>query len=244
MTRLTWLGHSTVLIEAGGHALVTDPMLRQRVAHLRRAASVDPALVAMIDTVLISHLHRDHLDIPSLRRLAGQPRLITPSGSRSLLRRRNFKDVVEVDVGGTVQRGDIKITALDADHDGRRSPVSTLTPSLGYMIDGPQRVYFAGDTDIFEGMAGPEFAGADVALLPISGWGPKTPPGHLNPERAAKSLQLLKPKVVVPIHWGTYAPINSKRASGGPEQEFAELAAELAPDVEVKILGVGESLEL
>ena len=242
MARLTWLGHSTVLIEAVGHALLTDPMLRQRVAHLRREASVDPALVAAVDTVLISHLHRDHLDIPSLRRLAGQPRVIAPDGSGPLLRRRRFKDVHEVGVGTSVERGELTITATQADHNGRRSPVSVVTPSLGFMVDGPSQIYFAGDTDLFDGMT--QYAGADVALLPISGWGPKTPPGHLNPERAAKSLQLLEPKVVIPIHWGTYAPMHRARAGGGPELEFAERAADLAPDVDVRILGVGEALEI
>jgi len=242
MARVTWLGHSTVLIEAAGQALLTDPMLRQRVAHLRREASVDPALVAAVDTVLISHLHRDHLDIPSLRRLGGQPQLIAPDGSGPLLRRKKFTDVRELSVGDQVQRGELTITATEADHDGRRSPVSAATPSLGFMVDGPEKIYFAGDTDLFEEMS--RYAGADIALLPISGWGPKTPAGHLNPERAARALQLLEPKIVVPIHWGTYAPMHRGRASGGPEQEFTELAAQYAPNVDVRILGVGESLEV
>ena len=77
-------------------------------------------------------------------------------------------------------------------------------PALGYVVSGSQQVYFAGDTDLFAGMSA--LAGAlDVALLPVAGWGPKVDAGHLDPLRAAKSLPLLKPRIAVPIHWGTYS---------------------------------------
>ena len=73
MTAVTWLGHSTVLIETGGARLLTDPVLRPRVAHLtRRAAAVDAGELGPLDAVLLSHVHRDHLDVPTLRQIAGR----------------------------------------------------------------------------------------------------------------------------------------------------------------------------
>ena len=67
--RITWLGHATVLIELDGVTLLTDPVLRRTVLHLRRAGQVPVAAVGSPDAVLISHLHWDHLDLPSLDRL-------------------------------------------------------------------------------------------------------------------------------------------------------------------------------
>ena len=84
---LRWIGHSTVLVELDGVRLLTDPLLRNRVAHLRRAAKVDPAALRGIDTVLISHLHYDHLDMPSLQRLGREMPVVAPRGAGALIRR-------------------------------------------------------------------------------------------------------------------------------------------------------------
>jgi L-ascorbate metabolism protein UlaG (beta-lactamase superfamily) len=119
-------------------------------------------------------------------------------------------------------------------------------PALGYVVTGSRRVYFAGDTDLFPGMA--ELGPLDLALLPVAGWGPRLPPGHLDARRAAEALRLLAPATAVPIHWGTYSPISKLRTSAAarrePADEFARLAAQLAPTVAVHVLAPGESLEL
>ena len=81
-------------------------------------------------------------------------------------------------------------------------------------------------------------ADVDLALLPVAGWGLRLPPGHLNPERAAEALQLLRPRIAVPIHWGTYS-LTGMRAPADPPQAFRRLAAELAPDVDVRVLAPG-----
>ena len=73
--------------------------------------------------------------------------------------------------------------------------------ALGYVIaGGGRRVYFAGDTELFEEMS--ELRPIDLALLPVWGWGPSLNPGHLDPAGAARALALLRPRVAVPIHWG------------------------------------------
>ena len=89
-------------------------------------------------------------------------------------------------------------------------------------------MYFAGDTDVYDSMAA--LAPLDVALLPVWGWGPKVGEGHLTPRSAAVALQLLRPRIAVPIHWGTYFPAYLRGpAPADPPHEFARHAAELAP---------------
>ena len=98
--RIVFLGHATVLIELDGVRLLTDPLLRDRVAHLRRQVPpLDPAVYAGIDAVLISHLHHDHLDLASLRLLGLEIPLLVPAGAGELLRRHGFSDVTELSVG-------------------------------------------------------------------------------------------------------------------------------------------------
>jgi L-ascorbate metabolism protein UlaG (beta-lactamase superfamily) len=105
-------------------------------------------------------------------------------------------------------------------------------------------VYFAGDTDLFPGME--ELRPLDVALLPVAGWGPKLGPGHMDAERAACAAQVLRPRIAVPIHWGTLHPRWKGPGSwfSDPPETFAARVAGLAPDVVVRVLAPGESLEL
>ena len=109
-------------------------------------------------------------------------------------------------------------------------------------------MYFAGDTDLFEGMAG--IGPVDVALVPIWGWGAKLGRGsHLDPRRAAEALGLLAPGVAIPIHWGTYFPLhhglrNAPDFLETPPAAFVDAARELAPGVDVRVLRPGEVLDL
>lgn len=84
--RLIWLGHSTVLIELDGARLLTDPVLRDRVAHLRRTIPADAVMLHALDGILIPHLHHDHLDLPSLRYL-GRSMCVVVLPARTLPRR-------------------------------------------------------------------------------------------------------------------------------------------------------------
>jgi L-ascorbate metabolism protein UlaG (beta-lactamase superfamily) len=235
---VTWLGHATVVVELDGGRIVTDPVLRRRVIHLRRdrAASVpDDA-----SGVLISHLHYDHLDLPSLKAFARQLPVVVPRGGAGLLR--GFADVREIAPGEQIELGGLRIDAVEAEHDGRRHPGGASGSALGYVLRGSRSVYFAGDTDLFAGMAA--LAPLDVALLPVAGWGKKLGPGHLDPERAAAALALLRPQIAVPIHWGTYRAGRRAEDASGPAEAFARAAAQLAPDVRVEILPVAGRLAL
>jgi L-ascorbate metabolism protein UlaG (beta-lactamase superfamily) len=242
---LTYVGHATVLVELDGVRVLTDPILRGRVAHLRRTAAPVPAgVTAGIDAVLVSHAHWDHLDLPSLARVGRGVRLVVPNGVGGLLRRRGFTEVVELEPGGRTAVGPVEVAATFADHDGSRGPVGAKGPALGFLLSGSRRIYFAGDTDLFEGMR--ELAeGLDVALLPVWGWGGGLGAGHLDPPRAAEALRLLRPRLAVPIHWGTFRALLQRGESHPrPAEEFAERAAAVAPETEVRILQPGETTAL
>jgi L-ascorbate metabolism protein UlaG (beta-lactamase superfamily) len=246
--RLRWLGHSTVLLELGGARLLTDPLLRGRILHLRRAAPLVDEPLDRLDAVLVSHLHYDHLDPPSLRRLDSGVTAIVPKGAGKVARGSGLAHVREVTAGEVVQVGAVTVRAVRAEHDSSRV-FGARSEALGYLIEGAgRRVYFPGDTDLYPDMA--DLApGLDVALLPIWGWGPSLGPGHLDPRRAAEALALLRPRLVVPIHWGTYYPVQATRLRlpaflREPVWAFQRHAAELAPDVDVRVLEVGGELAL
>jgi L-ascorbate metabolism protein UlaG (beta-lactamase superfamily) len=119
-------------------------------------------------------------------------------------------------------------------------------PALGYVLRGSRSVYFAGDTDLYPEMA--ELSGVDVALLPVAGWGPRLPEGdHMNPVRAAEALGLLRPRIAIPIHWGTYTPLwvrSGYAANQAAGREFQRHAAAMAPEVTVQVLAPGESVSV
>ncbi|HSK15053.1 MAG TPA: MBL fold metallo-hydrolase [Gaiellaceae bacterium] len=244
---LRWVGHATVLVELDGVRLLTDPLLRTRVLHLRRAAPLDLGGLDALDAILVSHVHYDHLDPPSLRLLSQETAVVAPRGAAGLLGRIGFRSVAELAAGDEIQVGNVGVRAVPAKHAASRV-LGARAESLGYVIEGSQRVYFPGDTDLFPEMAGLATA-LDVALVPISGWGPRVGPGHLDPRRAAEALALLRPRIAVPIHWGTYYPLTSPGLArperlAAPAEEFVRAAAELAPAVDVRVLGVGERLPL
>jgi L-ascorbate metabolism protein UlaG (beta-lactamase superfamily) len=247
--RITYVGHATVLIEVGGVRLLTDPVLRQRIYHLRRRNIPMPErLLDNLDAVLISHLHHDHLDLPSLHRLGAATRLIVPNGAGALLRRHGFQRVEEMRKGERTSVGGVTLTATDALHSGGRGPFGTIADTLGYIVgdrvtDGQRSIYFAGDTDVFPAMA--EMAGSlDLALLPVWGWGPTLGAGHMDPQRAAEACRLLAPRLAIPIHWGTLYPLAMQRFSPAfltqPPRLFVQFVLRMAPDVEVRVLEPGQ----
>src|SRR3954449_410886 len=141
--RMTWLGHATVLLELGDTTLVTDPVLRSRMAHLRRHAPA-PVVPDGVDAVLVSHAHHDHLDLPSLRRLGAVPLVIVPHGTARALRRVPARRVVELDTGGEHAVDDVVVRAVQAVHDGRRAPRTHPSEALGFVIERRgMRIYFA-----------------------------------------------------------------------------------------------------
>jgi L-ascorbate metabolism protein UlaG (beta-lactamase superfamily) len=165
-----------------------------------------------IDIVLLSHNHYDHLDLPTLRRLAarGDSTFIVPAGGAQLLRAKNIGPAHEMDWGESLSLSSITIHCVPAFHFSSRGIFDrNKTLWCGYVIECPERiVYFAGDTAF-----GPHFAwirekfgSPHLALLPIGAYEPRwfMSPVHMAPDEAAKAHEILKSRISVAIHHGTF----------------------------------------
>jgi L-ascorbate metabolism protein UlaG (beta-lactamase superfamily) len=244
---VTYIGHSTTLIEMDGIRLLTDPLLRKFIGPLRRQCPLPDPELTNVDAVLISHLHGDHFDLASLKKLNESVHIILPKGAGPYLKLRKFGHVTEVEADETITIGEVKISATKAVHGGRNLPWTPIVKPLGFVIDGTFEIYFAGDTDLFDEMAdiGQQL---DLALLPVWGWGPNLGDGHMDPKRAAEALNILEPNMAIPIHWGTYCPIGldifRPRFLSEPPVNFAKHARSTAPDITVRILNPGQSMKL
>lgn len=246
--RVVFLGHASVLLELQGTRILTDPLLLNRVLHLyRRSAPVAAKHYADIDAVLITHNHWDHLDLPSHRRLDRGTRFIVPRGVGTMLRRRGYANLEELREDEDTQVGPVRVRATHANHIGGRPLVSVATACAGFLIQGRQKIQFFGDTDYFPGMA-KITDDLDIALVPVAGWGPTLGDGHMDPQQAAKAVALLKPRLAIPIHWGTFFPFGLRqlgRAAGDdPAHLFSQHVADVAPEVEVHVLEPGEAFNI
>ncbi len=248
MSSVTFVGHATVELDLDGNRLLFDPLLGRGLGPLRRRAPMpDIDHLRGVDAVLVSHMHPDHLELRSLRRLR-RP-IIAPRAAAEFLRRRGLEDVTEMERGDSVAVGTTSVHAVPAEHPGTRyGRGSETAEALGYVIEGAgTRTYFAGDTELFDGMSelGP---GIDLALVPIWGWGPRLGPGHLNPQTAAEALALIRPRVAIPIHHATLSLPGASRIwpwlLTRPAEEFVAAAAEQAPEVDVRVLRPMEATRL
>ena len=240
---ITLLGHATVLIDLDGARVLTDPVLGDRIGPLTRIVPTPHRDVGRLDAVVLSHLHADHADVASLRRVAGAVPVIAPEGAGDWLRAKGLGEVREVGAGAETRIGPLRLRATPALHDGRRWRYGASAQAVGYVIAGSRAAYFAGDTDLHAGLG--ELHGlVDAALLPVAGWGRTLPRGHLDPERAARAAALIAPSVAIPIHWGTFALPRAVRRAGEPDapaREFAALCRGAAPEVDVRVIAPGES---
>lgn len=249
--RVTWWGHSTTWIEEAGLTLLTDPVFGQRIAHLRRRRGPVPRDLEHPGAVLVSHLHADHLHVPSLRRLGEGVPLVLPAGAgafvQAALGARFARRCVELAIGDELTLGTVRVKAVRALHDGSRGPWSRhRAQAVGYVITGAAVTWFAGDTGLHPDMAalGP----VDLALVPVGGWGPSLGTGHMDAAGAAEAVRLADARWAVPVHYGTFWPLGFGRVRPhmfhGPGEEFAEHMTRVAPHTGVRVLAPGETLEL
>ena len=250
--RVGWVGHSTVVLDLDGVRILTDPLLRAHAGLLRRAAArPDPASWRGTDAVLVSHLHHDHAELRSLRRLPGVPILTSPANA-AWLRRRGLGAAVGLDGGWTaVGSGAVGVRLVEAVHHARPMP-HRPNDVHGHLVRGPSgTVWFAGDTGLHEAMDSlPDRAGGrvDVAVVPVWGWGPRLSDGHLDPSQAAEACARVGARWAVPVHWGTlHPPLVTRFARGWlerPGEEFAEALARRAPGCTSLVLSPGEAAAL
>ena len=216
--RATWLGHSTVLLELEGKRFLTDPHWGPRSSPFRwlgpkrwYESPLPLAEVPSIDAVLISHDHYDHLDHTTLRRISTwDTRFIVPLGVGGHLRRWGVppERITEVDWWDEVEVDGIRIAAVPARHaSGRRLTTRDRTLWAGYALIGAQhRVYFSGDTGLFDAMAtiGARYGPFDLTMIEVGQYNRAWPDWHLGPEQAVLAHLMVRGNTLLPIHWGLF----------------------------------------
>jgi L-ascorbate metabolism protein UlaG (beta-lactamase superfamily) len=217
--RVTFINHSTVLLQTEGLNLLTDPVWSRRVSPVSFAGPRrhrDPGLrfedLPPIDAVLLSHDHYDHLDVPSLKRLARehQPAVFCPLGVAGLVRRCGLSEVRELDWGHSMGWRNCRIHCVRAQHFSGRTPFRrNRTLWCGWVIEGSAgNVYIAGDSGFGDFFAeiGRRFSPIRLALLPIGAYEPEwfMGPIHMTPEQAVEARAQLNAANAVAIHYGTF----------------------------------------
>ncbi|WP_110208811.1 MBL fold metallo-hydrolase [Nocardioides daejeonensis] len=245
---VTWWGHASSTVTIADVRIALDPVFPRQLAHLRRRVAVPPSEAATADLVLISHLHSDHLHLPTLRRFPPATELVVPRGAAPLLRGLPHR-VTEIGDGELLVRRGVTVEALPAHHPSHRFPGSRLhAPPLGFRLSGAGRsVWFPGDTGLFDGLEA--VVPVDLALVPIGGWGPSLGEHHLDPLQAVEALHRVGAQWTVPVHWGSYWPLGLEAARRTrqrlfvePPHRFADELRRRLPTVRLDVPSPGESL--
>lgn len=232
----TWWGHASGLLEVDGVRVALDPVLSPRLFHLRRHLPL-PAPDLEPDLVLVSHLHADHLHLPSLRLFSPGTRLVVPRGAAPLLGPLPH-EVVEVAPGEATTLAGLAVEALPAHHDDRRLPGSRLrAPALGFRLEGPHHsAWYPGDTGLFDGLR--DVAAVDLAVVPIGGWGPSLGEHHLDPVQAVEAVDRVGAKWAVPVHYGTLWPVGMTLARRTHQRLFVQPAGAFADEARHRLPAV------
>jgi len=216
---VTWIGHSTLLVQLDGVTFLTDPNWAKRAGPFSRLLGVGrytPAPIRLddlppIDFVLISHDHYDHLDEPTVRRLAARfdPLFVVPLGIKAWLAERGITNAVELDWGESVTVKDLRIVCAPAQHgSGRTLADHGHRLWASWAVLGSKRFYFAGDTGYFRHFheIGDALGPFDLAALPIGSYAPREMmrPVHMSPEEALQAWLDLRAARFIGIHWGTF----------------------------------------
>jgi len=214
---VTWIGHSTVLVQLGGVNILMDPIWSDRASPVSWAGPkryTKPGIpfeaLPDIHVVLVSHDHYDHLDRRTVKRLGGGPLYLVPLGVGGHLRRWGIGNFRELDWWETVSFEGMEFTCTPAQHfSGRGLFDHDGTLWCGWAVRGAGgSFYFAGDTGYFPGFReiGERLGDFDVACLPIGAYVPRWFMGsvHLGPAEAIRAFHDLNGGIFVGIHWGTF----------------------------------------
>jgi len=218
--RVTWVGHSSLLIEIDGKTILTDPVWSNRVSFLsfigpKRFFQPPIALhhLPPLDAVIVSHDHFDHLDLATINLLSGQNiPFYCPLGVGHYLNQSGIESpfIHELDWGDSIMLGiDCQLTATPARHfSGRGIFGRNETLWASFVIKGPaHNIFFGADSGWFPGFQriGEQFGPFDLTMLEIGAYGKYWPDIHMGPDKATNAHIALQGKLMMPIHWGTFS---------------------------------------
>lgn len=249
---LTWIGHASFLVQLDGASALVDPVLSDALGGIVKR-NVAPGLswsaLPSIDLVLITHNHRDHLDLPTLKRLGPTPTYVVPRGVGATLTGAGLPHVVELGWWERHRIAGMEITLVPAQHWSRRGLLDLNTSWWGgYVLEGNgKRLYHAGDTAWFDGFAaiGARCGPLHAAMLPIGAYAPRwfMRHQHMNPEDAMRAFRALGAERFVAMHWGTFK-LSDEDLREPPHLLRAIWRAARLPASALSIPAIGETLWL
>ncbi|MGM0714731.1 MBL fold metallo-hydrolase [Brevibacillus parabrevis] len=237
---ITWVGHSTILLNVYGTKILTDPVLGEKLGlrvagllHFGPKRFTPPALdfdeIGTVDLILLSHAHMDHVDLPTLRRLAHPAtHVITAANTGKLLSGMPFASCKELSAQQKATTKDgVTITAIPVRHWGNRFPWNHDYGYNGYIIEkNGVRILYPGDTAYMSMEDLPEkFGPIDIVFMPIGAYKPDSyQAAHCTPEQAWQMFQESRGKWLMPIHWNTF--VLSREPVEEPMQRLLAAAGE------------------
>ena len=236
--RVTWLGHASFLVQGGGVSILIDPVFSEFCAPLpmpglRRMVALPCAVrdLPKIDAVLLTHSHYDHLDLPTLRGLGMNTRIVIAEGHADWLGRKGFKNVSELGWGERMEIfPGIMLTATPAQHFTARTPWDrNVGHWCGWLIEGLGcKLWHAGDSGYCPAFAeiGREHGPIDFGMIPIGAYQPQRimKAMHLTPEEAVNVFKETRCRQAVAMHWGTFRLTDEP--AGEPPLRLAEAMRE------------------
>jgi L-ascorbate metabolism protein UlaG (beta-lactamase superfamily) len=252
---ITFIGHSSFLLQIAGRKVLVDPVFSKRLILLRRQRhpGVSVSGLPPIDLVLLTHAHMDHLDLASLRRvirttrrLSGRsPEVVVPRGVEDLVEGLGFSAIHRLEWWESIAVQGLKITMTPCRHWGARIFRDTHRGYGGYVIEAAgQSIYHSGDTAYFDGFReiGDKLK-PEIALLPIGAYFPDTYRSvHTSPEEAVQAFLEVGANQMVPMHYGTFRL--GREPMDEPLKRLEAEAARLNIKDRVKILEEGETMHL
>ncbi|MEN9974541.1 MAG: hypothetical protein RLZZ282_547 [Verrucomicrobiota bacterium] len=208
--RITWIGHATFFLQFADYSVLIDPNWAHWHGPVkrRRHPGLNLLDLPIVDLILVTHAHFDHLHKPSLKCLRAKQGIVVPLGSRSLVKRLGFPATYEMKVWDQRQFDELEIIHTPSHHWGARFLHDTHREFGGYIVRaGGKSIFHCGDSAYFKGFLeiGHRYP-IDIALMPIGAY--DSPSGrdvHMNPEEALRAFIDLGAKVLIPMHYGTFS---------------------------------------
>jgi N-acyl-phosphatidylethanolamine-hydrolysing phospholipase D len=252
--QLTWVGHSTFLIQVAGMNILTDPIWSERsspVQWLGPKRQTRPGIrfddLPKIDVVLVSHTHYDHLDRNTILQLGNAPHYFVPERVGAWFKNENITNVTELSWWKSEKIGTLEVFAVPAKHWSKRWAYGIENMGWGgYVIQSPTgTIYFAGDTgyhnEYFKEI-GKKFPRIDLALIPIGAYYPQQIFGryHVDPHDAVVIHQEVGAKKSVGMHWGTFK-LTQEPLQEPPLELARQAKAAGMPPYEFDAMKIGET---